>query len=138
MSEHTPRPGGDPRIALAGGDSRWRIGVRGLRCTACAYPAADPFPRCPLCAAPMADAVFGPSGTVWSSTVIRVPIPGRTPPYGVAYVDLDDGPRVTVHAAVETDDAAQGVLVSPVPVGARVRIRGVNATGDVEVEVMER
>jgi hypothetical protein len=118
----------DPRVALAGGDNRWRTGVRGVRCTACGYPAADPFPRCPLCGAEMCDAVFGPTGTVWSSTVIRVPIPGRTPPYGVAYVDLDDGPRITVHTGADTAQA--------VPVGTRVRITGTNATGDVEVEAV--
>ncbi|MGV0739732.1 OB-fold domain-containing protein [Mycobacterium syngnathidarum] len=79
----------------------------------------------------MTEAVFGPTGTVWSSTVIRIPIPGRTPPYGIAYVNLDDGPRVTVHTAADPADG-------PVPVGTRVRISGTNDTGDVEVEVIEK
>jgi len=37
-------------------------------------------------------------GTVFSATVVRVAVPGRTPPYALAYVDLDDGPRILSHA----------------------------------------
>jgi uncharacterized OB-fold protein len=55
--------------------------------------------------------------------VVRVPVPGRTPPYALAYVDLDDGPRVLAHA----DDA--------VPIGARVRLAE-SAQGDVRIEVL--
>jgi uncharacterized OB-fold protein len=55
--------------------------------------------------------------------VVRIPVPGRTPPYALAYVDLDDGPRVLAHA----DD--------PVDIGARVRLAA-SRDGDVRVEVV--
>ena len=71
----------------------------------------------------MTEAEFGPDGTVWSATVVRIPVPGRMPPYALAYVDLDDGPRVLAHA----DDA--------VPIGARVRLKE-STDGDVRVEVL--
>ena len=45
----------------------------------------------------MAPATFGPGGTVFSSTVLRIPVPGRTPPFTLAYVDVDDGPRILAH-----------------------------------------
>lgn len=70
--------------------------------------------------------MFGPGGIVWSSTVVRVPVPGRTPPYTVAYVDLDDGPRVLCHV--------DGLTNRP-PVGHRVRLCGTTADGDLLVEI---
>lgn len=55
-------------------------------------------PRCPVCGgSEMAPATFGPEGTVFSSTVLRIPVPGRNPPFTLAYVDVDDGPRILVH-----------------------------------------
>lgn len=73
-------------------------------------------------------ATFGPSGTVWSSTVVRIPVQDRQPPYVVAYVDIDDGPRVLAGVAALTDMAA------PRP-GSRVRL--VEPTGgDLMVEVL--
>ena len=75
--------------------------------------------------------MFGPSGTVWSSTVVRVPVPGRTPPYGLAYVDLDNGPRVLAHVA----DAGTDTGTERVPPGTRVTIVGETLDGDVLVAV---
>jgi hypothetical protein len=97
--------------------------VLGLRCTKCGYPTAQAAPRCPVCFGELGPARFGPGGTVFSSTVIHLPSGGRQWPFGLAYVDLDDGPRILVHA-----DAAA------VPgVGDRVRIAG-TLDGDVLVE----
>ena len=45
----------------------------------------------------MEPATFGPKGTVFSSTVLRIPVPGRNPPSVLAYVDVDDGPRILAH-----------------------------------------
>jgi hypothetical protein len=42
---------------------------------------------------------FAATGTVWSSTVVAIPVGERRPPFGLAYLDLDDGPRVLVHLA---------------------------------------
>jgi uncharacterized OB-fold protein len=97
--------------------------VSGLRCHRCGEVAAFRWPRCPACGGAVESADFGPEGTVWSATVVRIPVPGRTPPYALAYVDLDEGPRVLAHA----DD--------PVEIGARVRITA-SGDGDVRVEAL--
>jgi uncharacterized OB-fold protein len=34
---------------------------------------------------------------VWSSTVLHIPVLEFRPPFALAYVDLDDGPRVLAH-----------------------------------------
>lgn len=73
----------------------------------------------------MEAATFGPRGTVFSSTVLRIPVPGRTPPFTLAYVDVDDGPRILAHV-VGPDEAL-------VP-GSRVALSGWNGHGDPVVE----
>lgn len=100
--------------------------VCGIRCPACGHVAAHPWPSCPDCGSPADPATFGPGGVVWSSTVVRIPVPGRTPPYGLAYVDLDDGPRVLAHVVGTAD---------PLPLGTRVRLLGPSDAGDLQVEV---
>ena len=99
--------------------------LRGWRCLACRHPMLWSTPRCPECGGALADDQFGPNGLVWSSTVVRVPVPGRTPPYAMAYVDLDDGPRVLAHVAGPPERLA---------VGARVTLRPQGQEGDVIVE----
>lgn len=100
--------------------------VSGVRCTECDLPVAFQRPRCPACRGAVRPAEFGPEGTVWSATVVRIPVPGRTPPYGLAYVDLDDGPRVLAHLG--TADAPD--------VGARVRLVDAAPDPDLRVEVI--
>ncbi|WP_214405036.1 Zn-ribbon domain-containing OB-fold protein [Pseudonocardia lacus] len=118
--------GADPRPRTRRSpDGRWR--VAGLRCRACAEVAAYTWPVCPRCRGPVEPADFGPTGTVWSSTVVRIPVPGRTPPYALAYVDLDDGPRVLAHVV----DAAE-----PATIGGRVRLTAPTADGDPRVEAL--
>ncbi|MGV0834398.1 Zn-ribbon domain-containing OB-fold protein [Mycolicibacterium thermoresistibile] len=119
----TERP--DPRAQVQISDAGPVI--VGVRCRACRYPAAGPAPRCPVCHSAVEDATFVAAGTVWSSTVVRVPVPGREPPVGLAYVDLDDGPRILVHLTGRAN---------PVPVGSRVRVCGHTPSGDVQAEVM--
>lgn len=109
----------DPRPTVVEIDGTSRIS--GSRCSACGYPNPSALERCPLCAAQCALTEFGPGATVFAATVLRVPVPGRTPPYALAYVDLDDGPRILAH--VEGTDTAL------VP-GDRVRVIGVTAQGD--------
>jgi uncharacterized protein len=87
--------------------------VQGSRCTACRHPMAQQgLPWCPICYRPVEPATFANTGAVWSSTVIAIPVGQWKPPFALAYVDLDDGPRVLVH------------LHHPavVPIGTRVRI----------------
>ncbi|KLL95804.1 hypothetical protein NJ76_22465 [Rhodococcus sp. IITR03] len=74
--------------------------VLGTRCTECRYPTAQQgLPWCPVCYAAMDDARFARTGKVWSSTVVAIPVGTHRPPFGLAYLDLDDGPRVLVHLA---------------------------------------
>lgn len=62
---------------------------------------------------------------MWSSTVVRIAVGGRRPPYGLAFVDLDDGPRVLVH--LQHPEA--------VPPGAVVTLDGTTELGDPQVRV---
>lgn len=74
--------------------------VLGSRCTACRYPSSQrEIPWCPACYAPVEPARFDRTGTTWASTVISIPVGTRKSPFGLAYLDLDDGPRVLVHLA---------------------------------------
>lgn len=98
--------------------------VAGVRCQACAEPVAYAWPACPACGGPVVPAEFGPTGVVWSATVVRIPVAGRTPPYALAYVDLDDGPRLLAHVP---GDAAPAI-------GARVRLRTDAPGGDPQVQ----
>ena len=89
----------------------------GARCSACGHALALRVARCTRCrAAALEAARFGPDGTVWSTTTLHVAGGGRTAPYTLAYVDLDDGPRVLAHVAG-----------GRVAVGARVRLAGTDA-----------
>lgn len=108
-----------PTVVEAGGEHY----VAGLRCTTCRYPITQPVPRCPECCGVMAEDRFGPAGVVAASTCLRVRVPGYDPPYAIAYVDLDEGPRVFVH----TPD---GIVI---PVGTRVTITGETPLGDIAV-----
>lgn len=116
----TPEP--DPRPQMVPEGAGWA--VVGVRCPACGYAAAGPRPRCPICRRPVGEARFGPGGTVWSATVLRVPVPGRTPPYAAAYVDLDGhGPRILAHTP-----GAHSLRI-----GSRVMLSEPSPTGDAQV-----
>jgi uncharacterized OB-fold protein len=119
-----PTVGGapDPRpIVVERSNASAGARIVGARCSACAYPVAEPLERCPVCRSACVAAQFGPAGTVFAATVLRVPVPGRTPPYALAYVDLDDGPRVLAHVA-RTD-----VALDP---GTSVWLTGTTESGD--------
>lgn len=108
----------DPRPAVR--DDR----VCGARCAACGYPSAPAAPWCPACQhREQQPAEFGPGATVWSSTLVHIPVGRWKPPYALAYIDLDDGPRVLAHLREPTSLAA----------GTRVRIVGGDEGGDLIV-----
>lgn len=114
-------PVADPRPVLRDGT------VLGVRCTSCRYPAAqDEIPWCPVCHGPTAAARFTAAGAVWSSTVVGIPVGERRPPFGLAYLDLDDGPRVLVHLA-------EPAVLAP---GTRLRVTGTDR-GDLVAEVTQ-
>ncbi len=114
------RGGADPRPELVQQDGR--VLLVGSRCDECHYPLAVSPPRCPMCSSDsMGAATFGPAGTVFSSTVLRIPVPGRTPPFTLAYVDIDDGPRILAHV----DGADEAVAPE-----SRVALSGWSEHGD--------
>ncbi|KAA9160099.1 hypothetical protein FPZ12_018580 [Amycolatopsis acidicola] len=97
----------DPRPVFDGG------AVLGARCTTCRYPVPQrQLPWCPVCYGELVPERFAATGSVWSSTVVAIPVGTRRPPFGLAYVDLDDGPRVLAHLA-------DAYVLAP---GSRVRI----------------
>lgn len=110
-----------PKVVHDGHDSA----VLGVRCTDCGYPVAFERPACPVCSGRVAEQRFGPGGTVFASTVVRIPVGDRIPPYALVYVDLDDGPRV-----LAATPSAPGSETTGVPVGSRVRLVGVSEAGD--------
>ncbi len=109
-----------PKTVLQGG----QYFVRGAHCPSCGHASAVRVPWCPRCRADTTEKLYGPAGTVWSSTVVHIGLPNRKPPYSLAYVDLDQGPRVLAHVA-----APRGRLA----VGTRVRLTAATANGDVQV-----
>lgn len=113
----------DPRPRFGEGTDT----IDGRACSTCGLRTLSAAEKCPSCRGVLASATFGPGGIIWSSTVVRIPVPGRTPPYAVAYVDLDDGPRVLCHIDEATDRP---------PVGHRVRLSGTTAEGDLMAEVV--
>lgn len=114
-------PVADSRPVLADGR------VAGVRCVECRYPSPQGGqPWCPVCYSKLDIASFEPTGTVWSSSTVGIPVGNRRPPFALAYVDLDDGPRVLAHLATG----------GSVPIGTRVAITGVD-DGDLVVDVTE-
>lgn len=114
------RAGADPRPELAIHEGR--VLLTGSRCGDCGYPQAVNPPRCPICGShSMSPATFGPKGTVFSSTVLRIPVPDRTPPFTLAYVDVDEGPRILAHV-----DGPDEALVP----GSEVVLSGWSEHGD--------
>jgi uncharacterized protein len=104
---HGGLPVADPRPRLVDGL------VAGWRCAACNHTVAQESPWCPACsAAALEPATFGPGGTVWAGTLVHLPVGAWQPPFGLAYVDLDDGPRVLAHT---TEPCV-------LPAGTRVRL----------------
>jgi uncharacterized protein len=111
------RPDPRPRVTHDGD----RVRLAGQRCVDCGYPVAVAGPWCPRCRGELRAAAFGPWGTAWASTVVHVPLPGRAPPWGLVYVDLEAGPRVLGHL-----ESAE----RPVAVGVRMELVGLSPSGD--------
>ena len=103
----TPTPA-DPRPCLIGGR------IAGSTCTACGHNAARRHPRCERCLGNTIATDFGPTGVVWSSATVHLRIGELTPPFVLAYIDVDAGPRVL----------AQVVGGNEIPAGGLVRFTG--------------
>lgn len=113
-----------PTVVTENGVSR----IAGWACTSCGYPLAVPGPWCPICQSDLEPRSFGPGGTAWSSTVFRVPLQDRVPPWVMVWMDVDSGPRVLVHA-----DGPDEVVA----VGATLELIGTTELGDPLVRVVQ-
>ena len=69
--------------------------IRLQRCDACKHVYFPPRPFCPACASRNVS-VFKASGraTLHSYVIHHRPVPGFTPPYAIAVVQLEEGPRM--------------------------------------------
>lgn len=69
--------------------------LRLQRCEECRHVYFPPRPFCPKCAS-RAVAVFKASGRakLYSYVIHHRPVPGFTPPYAIAVVELQEGPRM--------------------------------------------
>lgn len=87
----------------------------GGRCAACAKVFFPDAVACPFCrSTKVGTQGLATNGTVYSYTVVRVPVPGYAGPlpYGLGLVELPDGIRVTsMLAAPSVEDLAVGVEV---------------------------
>lgn len=65
------------------------------RCTHCDHTFFPPRPFCPACASREVE-VIPASGkaTLYSYVISHRPAPGMTPPYSIAVVTLEEGPRM--------------------------------------------
>src|SRR5262245_1233250 len=84
--------------------------LRLQRCDACAHVYFPPRPFCPSCASRKVS-VFKASGKgkLYSYVIHHRPAPGFTPPYSIAVVELDEGPRMTttIIDSAQTPEALQ-------------------------------
>lgn len=69
--------------------------LRLQRCDACSHVYFPPRPFCPACAG-RAVSWFAASGrgSLYSYVIHHRPVPGFTPPYSIAVVELAEGPRL--------------------------------------------
>ena len=84
--------------------------LRLQRCNACGKVYFPPRPFCPACAARDVT-VFAASGKgrLYSYVIHHRPVPGFTPPYAIAVVELDEGPRMmtNITGCPQTPEALQ-------------------------------
>ena len=69
--------------------------LRLQRCDACRHTYFPPRPFCPKCASRNVSGVkSGGKAKLFSYVIHHRPAPGFTPPYAIAVVELDEGPRM--------------------------------------------
>ena len=98
--------------------------LRLQRCDACANVYFPPRPFCPSCASRKVS-VFKASGkgTLYSYVINHRPAaPGFTPPYAIAVVELDEGPRMMTNL-VDMD-------FKDVKIGMSVKLKFIQTEGD--------
>ena len=69
--------------------------LRLQRCDACAKIYFPPRPFCPECGSRQVRVIKASGkGRLYSYVIHHRPVPGFTPPYAIAVVELDEGPRL--------------------------------------------
>ncbi|WP_062214517.1 Zn-ribbon domain-containing OB-fold protein [Streptomyces sp. NBRC 109706] len=102
----------------------WLVASRCDGCANHAYPAADHCHRCGA-EGPLPRVPIPARGRVYTHTRVHTAPAGFPTPYTLAYVDLDDGPRVLGRLAEEPPTPAIGDQVLAVP-----RVIGHTAQGE--------
>jgi len=100
--ERAPQPrnlAADPRPQVLDGR------LVGAHCPTCGFSVAPATPRCPACGTATVARRVATVGTVWSATTVRVPTVWAPAPSALAYVDVDDGPRLLMRADPEAPPA---------------------------------
>ncbi|ROS44391.1 OB-fold domain-containing protein [Amycolatopsis thermoflava] len=88
-------------------------GLPARRCARCeaAFPSVESSGRCPFCGNTwLSDTTLSSTGTVVTSTVVRVAPPGTEVPYTLAYADFAPGARLFARVR------------GAAPIGATVRL----------------
>ena len=85
--------------------------LRLQRCDGCAHPYFPPRPFCPACGS-RAVSVFRASGRarLFSYVIHHRPAPGFTPPYAIAVVELEEGPRMMTNI-VDTPQTPEALVL---------------------------
>jgi uncharacterized OB-fold protein len=74
--------------------------LRLQRCEDCAKTYFPPRPFCPACASRRVEIVKASGrGRLYSYVIHHRPVPGFTPPYAIAVVELEEGPRLMTNIA---------------------------------------
>jgi uncharacterized protein len=67
----------------------------GEKCSDCGKLNFPPTPICTAClSGNVRELAFGEKGSLYSHTIVRVPMPGFDPPYAIGYVDIEGGVRL--------------------------------------------
>jgi uncharacterized OB-fold protein len=84
------------------------------RCSSCASHQFYPRPFCLACEGTALEWVDSAGqGTIYSLTTVRLPVTdGLPPPYLLALVDLDEGPRLLTNIQAETAEIGDRVSVA--------------------------
>jgi uncharacterized OB-fold protein len=91
--------------------------LRLQRCTACAATYFPPRPFCPHCASGAVE-VFAASGRgrLYSYIISHLAAPGFEPPYFIAVVELEEGPRLLSNLVGVAPDSSTLALDMPLEV----------------------
>ena len=103
--------------------------LRLQRCTACEKAYFHPRPFCPACGSRKVE-VFRSSGRgfLYSYVIHQRPAPGFTPPYSIAVVELEEGPRMMTNIV--------GVPQTPEALQLDMKVKAVFAKQNEEISLV--